>query len=170
MKLTTTLIIGALALGSGMTYAHQPDEEDIYARVIHVEPIYRTYSSLRSVNSCLDYDHSLPVRTSYTGTILGAVIGGALGHKIGDSHGDPGAAAIAGVLLGASFGHSVDRRASYNRHLHVVGPCRSNYRRQTVRELVEYEVTYRYNGKVHQAHMDYDPGEWVKLNVDVSPA
>ena len=164
------LIIGIMALGSCFSYAHHPDEEDIYAKVIHVEPVYRTYSIPASNNSCIRYDHSIPVRTSFTATILGAVIGGALGHKIGDAHGDPGAAAIAGGLIGASVGHNIDRRHSYNRQLLVAGPCRSDRHSETVRELVEYKVTYRYNGKVHEARMDYDPGKWVKLNVDVSPA
>jgi uncharacterized protein YcfJ len=35
---------------------------------------------------------------------------------------------------------------------------------------VEYQVTYRYNGEVHRTTMDYDPGEWVKLDVDITPA
>ena len=41
---------------------------------------------------------------------------------------------------------------------------------ETRRQLVEYKVTYRYNGEVHSARMDYDPGEWIKLDVDVTPA
>ncbi len=170
MKLSSILTLTALSLGSSLSYAHHPDDKDIYARVIHVEPVYRTYSTPTNDASCISYDYSRPIRTSYTGTILGAVIGGALGHKIGDSHGDPGAAAIAGGLIGASFGHSVDRRNSYNRQLRVAGPCRSNSGVKTVRELVEYKVTYRYNGRIHAARMDHDPGEWVKLNVNVSPA
>jgi uncharacterized protein YcfJ len=178
MKLTSTLALIILALGAGFAQADHKDRKGDYGRVIHVEPVYRTYKAPRDHHSCVQYDHSIPVRTSYTGTILGAVIGGALGHAIGDAHGDPDTAAIAGGLIGASFGHSVDRRNSYNRQLLVTGPCRSDHasdhrrdhRRKTVRELVEYKVTYRYNGRIHKARMDYDPGEWVKLNVNISPA
>ena len=107
---------------------------------------------------------------SYTGTVLGAVIGGALGHRIGDAHGDPRLAAVAGGLLGASIGRSIDHNANYNQGLRVAKPCRVRHQQETVRELVEYKVTYRYNGRVHHARMDYDPGEWVKLDVDISPA
>ena len=174
MKLTSILAIAILALSAGFAQAGHKDKKGDYGRVIHVEPIYRSYTVSRNDHSCIQYDRSIPVQTSYTGTILGAVIGGALGHSIGDAHGDPGAAAIAGGLIGASFGRSVDQRSSYNRQMLVTGPCRSDHhsahRRKTVRELVEYKVTYRYNGRIHKARMDYDPGKWVKLNVDISPA
>ena len=170
MKLISVLAVGILALSAGFAQAGHRDEKGIYGRVIYVEPVYRSYKKPRKHNSCIEYDHSIPVQTSYTGTILGAVIGGALGHSIGDAHGDPGAAAIAGGLIGASFGRGIDRHNSYNRHMLVTGPCRSDRRYKRVREVVEYKVTYRYNGRVHKARLDYDPGEWVKLNVKVSPA
>jgi uncharacterized protein YcfJ len=72
--------------------------------------------------------------------------------------------------LGASLGRDFDRRASYNRGLRVEGPCRVTHREETRRQLVEYKVSYRYNGEVHLARMDYDPGEWVKLDVNITPA
>jgi uncharacterized protein YcfJ len=178
MKLTNILALGILALSAGFAQAGHGDKKGDYGRVTHVEPVYRTYTAPRKSKSCIERDYSIPVQTSYNGTILGAVIGGALGHSIGDAHGDAGAAAIAGGLIGASLGSNVDRRNSYNRQVLVKGPCRSDrhrdhrsdHRRKTVRELVEYKVTYRYNGKTHKARMDHDPGKWVKLNVNVSPA
>ena len=141
-----------------------------YGRVVHVEPVYRSTTRPVPEASCLRWEPERVHYVSYTGTVLGAVIGGALGHRIGDAHGDPGVAAIAGGLLGASIGRGIDHTVSYNQGLRVAGPCRVNQRRETVRELVEYKVTYRYNGRVHHARMDHDPGEWVKLDVDVSPA
>ncbi len=170
MKYLVSVVLSTLVLASVNASAHHRDRDAEYGRVISVEPVYRTYSRPISDNSCLRYDRSVPVRTHYTGTILGAVIGGALGHRIGDAHGDADAAAVAGGLLGASIGHRVDQQQRYHRQLRVSGPCRPQYREERVRELVEYKVTYRYNGKIHHAVMDHDPGKWVKLNVDVSPA
>ena len=198
MKLTTVLIFGVFTLGS--TYAvadhrydngckhrghghhktaqhqaaaaayreHYPQEH--YARVVDVEPVYRYYQQPVSDHSCVQYDQGRAGYNSHTATVLGAVIGGALGHRIGDTHGDPKVAAVAGGLLGASIGRDVDRRVSYNRGLRVEGPCRVGHRQETRRQLVEYKVSYRYNGQVHLARMDYDPGEWVKLDVNVKPA
>jgi uncharacterized protein YcfJ len=189
MKLTTVLIFGVFAIGSAYSQAdHRCDHnhkhhgrghnkhnehhsrEASYARVIDVEPVYRYYKEPARDHSCARYEPGRAAYNSHTATVLGAVIGGALGHRIGDSHGDPAVAAVAGGLLGASVGRDIDRRASYNRGLRVEGPCRVTHREETRRQLVEYKVSYRYNGEVHLARMDYDPGEWVKLDVNVTPA
>ncbi len=150
--------------------AYRERDTGVYGRVLHVEPVYRYYSQPVTDHSCRRYDASAPNYTSYTGTVFGAVVGGALGHRIGDAHGDPEAAAVAGGLLGAAIGRDIDRRAQYYRGMRVDGPCRVSHRQHSRRELVEYQVTYRYNGEVHRANMDYDPGEWVRLNVDITPA
>ena len=147
------------------------DYNDVaYGRVVDVEPVYRYYKESVSANSCLQYEPARPGYTSHTGTVLGAVIGTAVGHRIGDSHGDAAVAAVAGGLLGASVGRDIDRRVSYNRALQVEGPCRVKHSEETRRQIVEYKVSYRYNGETYLARMDYDPGEWVKLSVDVTPA
>ena len=199
MKLTTVLIFGVFTLSSACTLADHRDEHGYkhrgrahhkqvehrryqapkrrdhkadasYARVIEVQPVYRYYSEPVRDHSCVQYEQGRSSYNSYTGTVLGAVIGGALGHRIGDAHGDPTAAAVAGGLLGASLGRDMDRRARDNRGLRVQGPCQVSHREETRRQLVEYKVSYRYNGRVRLARMDYDPGQWVKLDVNVTPA
>ncbi len=150
---------------------HRGDSyETIYARVISAKPVYRYFSEPVRDHSCLQYDRSRRNYSSHTATILGAVIGGAVGHRVGDSHGDPQIAAVAGGLLGASVGRDIDQRASYNRGLRVEGPCRSGNPIENRRELLEYKVTYSYNGQIHYTRMEYDPGEWVKLGVSYTPA
>ena len=196
MKLSSVLVIAAFSLTSTVTLAahnhhghsghdhkskksHQQEKREAryvknsdehYGRVLSVEPVYRTVMRPVRVDSCLQREPQSFQHASFTGTVLGAVIGGAIGHRIGDAHGDPGAAALAGGLLGASIGHDINRSVSYNRGLRVTGPCRVSQRQESVRELVEYRVSYRYNGEVHRARMDHHPGEWIKLDVDVSPA
>ncbi|MEM8561378.1 MAG: glycine zipper 2TM domain-containing protein [Pseudomonadota bacterium] len=151
--------------------AYRPERrQDRYGQVVHVQPVYRYISVPVNDYSCIEYDERRAGHTSYTATVLGAVVGGALGHRIGDAHGDPKAAAIAGGLLGASVGRDIDQRARYRRGLNVNGPCTQTNRVESRRELVEYKVTYRYNGRTHHARMDYDPGEWVKLDVSHRPA
>jgi uncharacterized protein YcfJ len=141
-----------------------------YGEVLDVEPVYRYYHEPAREVSCRRYNDRVQPYTGYTSTIVGAVIGGALGHTIGDHHGDPEVAAIAGGLLGASLGRSIDRRVAYNRQFVVDGPCGVSGRDRERRQLVEYKVRYRYNGRTHYARMDHDPGNWVKLNVDITPA
>lgn len=150
-------------------YEHSRYGSDL-ARVVSVEPVYRSYTRPVSDDSCLRQQRHGASGVNYTGPILGAVIGTALGHRIGDAHGDPQVAAVAGGLLGASIGHSIGRNVAYNRSVTVDGPCRVREHNAQVRELVEYRVGYRYNGQVHYASMNYDPGQWVKLGVNVAPA
>ena len=138
--------------------------------MIEVEPVYRYYKEPVNAHSCLRVESGRASYNSYTGTVLGAVVGGALGHRIGDSHGDPKVAAVAGGLLGASLGRDIGHRVRENQRLRIEGPCRVRQYEETRRQLVEYKVTYRYNGAVHLARMDYDPGDWVKLDVNVAPS
>jgi uncharacterized protein YcfJ len=200
VRISTVLIAGVLALGSAYSLAdhrghgyrdHQHCQHHAakhlhkcrkhrnayrerqvaeYGRVLSVEPVYRYYTQPVSNHGCRQYDHRAPNYTSFAGTVLGAVVGGALGHRIGDAHGDPEVAAVAGGLLGAAIGRDIDRRAQYYRGMRVDGPCRVSHGARTRRELVEYRVSYRYNGRVHTTTMDHDPGEWVELNVDITPA
>jgi uncharacterized protein YcfJ len=175
MKLTTVVILGLFTMASTQALAdHRHHDKHYrnqpYGKVVHVEPVYRSYTRPVRDTSCLRRDPERVQFVSYTGMVLGAVVGGALGHRIGDAHGDPGVAAIAGGLLGASIGRTIDHNISYNQGLRVTGPCRVRHQQETVRELVEYKVSYRYNGRVYHARMDHDPGEWVKLDVDISPA
>ena len=144
-------------------------EAEVYGRVVSVEPIYRTVTERVPQDSCVSYVNDGRRYRSHTGTVLGAVIGAAVGHRIGDNHGDPTAAAIAGGILGASLGRDISDHARQGRQLVVNGPCRPGTREVQRRELVEYDVRYRYNGDIYRTRMDHDPGEWVALDVDVKP-
>ena len=146
------------------------EDEPVYGRVVSVEPVYRVVPYTERVNSCVSYVEQPRRYRSHTSTVLGAVIGAAVGHRIGDSHGDATAAAIAGGVLGASLGRDIGNHSWEGRNLVVNGPCRPAERQRTRRELVEYEVRYRYNGQVYSTRMDHDPGEWIALDVDVTPA
>ena len=140
------------------------DHGVVYGKVVSVEPIYRYVDSGQRRASCVRYVDDHRPRGSHTTTVLGAIIGGAVGHRLGDKHGDPGVAAIAGGLLGASIGRDVGDHLDHRRRVVVDGPCgyRDDHRR---REVVEYAVRYRYNGEEYHTRMDYDPGEWIALDV-----
>jgi hypothetical protein len=69
--------------------------------------------------------------------------------------------------------HHYERARGHTRHAYRnthSGPCGSQGHDRGGSEPVVYLVIYRYNGRVYREHMDYDPGEWVRLNVEASPA
>jgi uncharacterized protein YcfJ len=140
-------------------------DEVVYGQVINVEPIYRVSGQASRHDACVRYVRQDSAGKSFTPTLLGAIIGGAVGHRLGDNHGDAGAAAVAGGLLGASIGRDVGNHMDHNRRVVVDGPCGYGGSDHVRREVVEYAVRYRYNGEVYFTRMDYDPGEWIALDV-----
>lgn len=145
------------------------DADIVYGRVVSVEPVYRVATYARDHDSCIRRIDDERSYNSRTPTLLGAVIGGAIGHHIGDRHGDPEVAAIAAGILGASIGRDVGRHLRESRRIVVDGPCGAHRPREARREPVEYVVRYRYNGRLYRTRMDYDPGEWIALDVDIEP-
>lgn len=163
-----------------------------YARVVHVEPQYRSVRVEVPREQC--WEERVAERghgyrngghggrkhaESYTPHILGAVVGAAVGRKFGRGRGQD-AATVAGAVLGGSIGRDVHRRhRSGNRHGHnnrrhgsryqIVERCETvnDYRNE---ERVDgYRVEYEYEGRRYWTTTDYDPGNEIAINVTVRP-
>jgi uncharacterized protein YcfJ len=101
--------------------------------------------------------------SSVIAPIIGGVVGGVLGHQVGQGSGQT-AATIIGATGGAVAGSAVANRPSTQP---APQQCRTI---QTTREVVNgYDVTYRYNGLDAHVKMPYDPGNTVKVGVNVLP-
>jgi uncharacterized protein YcfJ len=103
------------------------------------------------------------------GAILGGIIGGVTGHQIGGGHGRDVATAL-GAVIGAGIGGQSGRgydggeRVNYEQRCDTVNAYRYEER------VDGYDVTYRYNGRLYNTRLPYDPGRRIALNVDVQPA
>ena len=143
----------------------------IYGRVLSVQPVYAEREGRRGSGSCAQWSENYNSQHMAWGpTIVGGVLGSAIGYHLGEDHGDPEVATIAGGLLGAAAGHGVGKHVYDSRHILVSGGCRPQRLKRHDSRRVAYWVTYRYNGHIYREHMDYDPGEWVRLNDEASPA
>lgn len=185
MKNKTSILIAILAgslaaqpVLAGYKDKHGKGHYQDYARVEHVEPIYRVVNVPTSHEECgyeevTRYRQSHASRSSsYTPMILGGIIGGVVGNRFGKGSGKD-ALTIAGTVLGASVGndHNNKSRGGYaepyrtsERRCHTV----TDYREQ--QELEGYRVTYRYNGRSYTTQMPHDPGKRIRVEVDVRPA
>ena len=87
-----------------------------------------------------------------------------IGNQIGSGNGKT-AATVAGTLLGASIGtdHREAKRALAHDRCHTIE------RTVTRDELVGYRVKYRYNGRIYRTRLDYDPGNQMKVVVNLTP-
>lgn len=148
------------------------DDDDGYydqARVLRVEPITSTVQVAIPQQECYQQEVHRPVYTSRNngGALVGGVVGGIIGHNV--SHGR-GGFTVASAILGAAIGQSMTQdRGAYYDEVSYVDRCEVHTRYQTQQRLEGYNVTYRYKGQLYTTRMNYDPGQFIRVRVDVSP-
>jgi uncharacterized protein YcfJ len=130
------------------------------ATVISVTPIRdRVIETRRECTTV-----TVPVAPSHSvgGAVVGGVAGGMLGSQIGGGTGKK-AATVAGVVAGAMAG---DRIATRNDpRSRQEEQCRDI---ETGREVTSgYRVIYRYNGQDVTTTLPYEPGDTVRVRVNV---
>ena len=150
-----------------------------YAKVLDVEPLTTRVRVSTPSQECWDetrYDqggYPGPDQRTAGSTLLGAVIGAAIGHQIG--HGDGRrAATAAGAIIGAGIGNSqAQRRAGYPSsppREYTAQHCETRYHDEWQERNDGYRVTYLYHGRRQVTELPYDPGNRIRVRVDVSPA
>lgn len=161
-------------------YEDRYDSGYEYARVVDVEPLRRHVRvseprqecweerGYRSVDGPLSSNH-------VGGTLLGGLIGGVLGNQVGDGRGRQVARA-AGAIIGGAIGHSVSQQRQRERYGddryddRYYERCETRYRDSYDERIDGYRVTYEYAGRHYVTQMPYDPGDRIRVRVDVSPA
>jgi uncharacterized protein YcfJ len=196
-KVVTSGVVAMCVFASAAFADHKgPDWDDDgvrvgptydYAKVISVDPIVRQIRIETPRRECWteSYDDrrdDRDGRAAHSGErpgtagrmILGGIIGAAIGNQIG--HGDGRrAATVAGALIGSAIGHDAGSRADdryayrgYDRR--PVERCDVHYETSYENRVEGYNVVYVYNGQRHTTRLPYDPGERIKVRVDVTPA
>lgn len=196
-KVVTGLLASGLLLtgqaafaDNGNHYGHAkrwrggPVSDYDYARVIDVDPIvHRVRVSVPKRECWVEtrYDEvqyterTGPSRGSAGSMILGGIIGAAVGNQIGRGDGRR-AATVAGAVIGSAIGHDVgDRRAGGQRRVvtesrpYEAERCEVRYDEEFEERIEGYRVTYVYNGRTQTTQLPYDPGDRIRVRVDVHP-
>lgn len=146
-----------------------------YAQVVNVEPHYRQVRVSEPVRECWEetsYASNGPFSSNHIGgTLVGGLLGIAAGNQIGHGRGKDVARA-AGAIIGGAIGHNVSRdrqRQQYGDQRQVYERCDVRYRDSWEERVDGYEVTYEYAGREYVTRMPYDPGERIRIRVDVTP-
>jgi uncharacterized protein YcfJ len=151
-----------------------------YARVIDVDPIVRHVRVSYPKRECWNETRYEEVQTggprpTAGSMILGGIIGAALGNQIGRGDGRR-AATVAGAVIGSAIGHDVGEKRNAS-----AGPVYTESRpydvqrcevrnEESFEDRVDgYRVTYEYAGRRQTMVMPYDPGDRVRVRVDVQP-
>lgn len=161
-----------------------------YARVVDVEPILRHVRVTTPRRECWmetrhDYEPRYepqrvggPPRGAAGSMILGGIIGAAIGNQVGSGDGRR-AATVAGAIIGSAIGHDkADRRNGgyYGNNgyrearPYEVERCDVRYDEDYEERIDGYRVTYVYNGREQTTRLPYDPGDRIRVRVNVRPA
>lgn len=146
-----------------------------YAKVISAQPIVNYVTVSTPVRECWEETQYYSVDRNYQrrngSTLLGAVIGGVVGHQFGSGRGKD-AATVAGTLIGAAIGNESARDRNGNSvetHARPVERCQTRYQESREERIDGYRVMYRYHGQKYVTEMPYDPGNRIRVRVDVRP-
>ncbi|MEJ2593411.1 MAG: glycine zipper 2TM domain-containing protein [Candidatus Thiodiazotropha sp.] len=173
MKKQISILSGLLLAASMTAQAGHREQYQDMAKVINVEPIYHTVEITQPERHCWDEDveHYHANNRTYTGTVLGGIIGGVVANSI--SHGSRrgrDAATVAGAMLGSAIGHDASRNRNGGYYTTTTERrCEVTHKTTHEEELVGYDVTYRYNGRLFTTRTQEDPGKRIPVIVDVRP-
>jgi uncharacterized protein YcfJ len=173
MNTASRLFISALLAGltAGTASASHGDDGSFIAdaRVTHVQPVTRIVEVTTPRQVCWQEQVAYaPARPrSHTSTIFGAILGGVAGNAFGSGRGNTLMTA-GGALLGASIG----RDAAMRRQPATYGTEQRCEIEETVTQeerLDGYDVTYEYQGQSFVTRTQEDPGERIRVRVQVQP-
>ncbi len=169
----TALAPAALAGGGHGKHHHKHHHQHHgnqteYARVIESYPITETVRVSSPQRECWEeitrYENH---NNGTTAALIGAVAGGVVGNRFGEGKGKD-AMTVAGALLGASIGHDTAYRGGETYPVSRQR-CQVRHERHQEERIVGYNVTYRYQGREYSTRMPYDPGDRIRVQVNVSP-
>ena len=173
-----TLALAAMLFGNA-AWADHPNRHGRaqydYAKVISAEPIINYVTVSTPVRECWEETRYYTVdrhrEDRRAGTFLGAVIGGVIGHQFGSGRGND-AATVAGTMIGAAIGNDAARERygdGVERVAYPVQRCETRYREAREQRIDGYRVLYRYRGQKYVTEMPYDPGNRIRIRVDIRP-
>jgi len=145
-----------------------------HARVIKIEPIYRTVRISLPEQECWQEKIHTPVnyrsnKHSTGSMVVGGIIGGVVGRQVG--HGKSrDIATVAGSVIGATIGHNLanNPQTSVNQ-IRYERRCKTHARPRSESRLDGYWVTYRYKGEIFTTRMDERPGRRIRVMVNLMP-
>lgn len=150
-----------------------------WARVIESEPVYASVRVVTPHTECwterVVYEPQRSGPASPTPMLLGATMGGLLGREIGHRGRGRTVGTIVGAVLGGSIGHDMARRHEAGkrrgyREVRDEERCETREEVSWERELTGYDVRYRYQGRTYETRMASDPGERLRVVVEVFPS
>jgi uncharacterized protein YcfJ len=126
------------------------------AKVVDATPIYR-YKTVKAPREVCYHDRSKRRKYDKDAVVAGSIVGGALGYAAGNK-GHKGLTALAGVVLGGAVAKELT-----DEHPKGHAYCETHYKREKVRVLKGYDVTYRHRGRIYSTYREDYPGKRIRI-------
>jgi uncharacterized protein YcfJ len=192
-KLMTGVVVAGLALAAQWAvagphddrferaYGGSYDRDYDFARVVDVDPIVRRLRVAVPAQQCWNETRVEEggYRTSASNVNGATLVGGLLGAVVGNQfgHGDGRrAATVAGAALGAVVGNQTAVRNGRDDYrydeprAYEVQRCETRHEERYEERIEGYRVSYVYQGRRYTTQMPYDPGNRIRIRVNVHPA
>lgn len=166
MKTVNTLTLTALLASSGLAGA--VDFVD-YAQVVSSTPIYQQVNEPKRecwIETATPQAASSQPSGSPAGALIGGLAGGILGHQVGSGSGRALATA-AGAITGAVVGDNLQNKPAAAAAPQAVERCRIT--ENWVQRVTGYRVVWRYGGREFSSVLPADPGNTLRITVQVNP-
>ncbi len=170
-----TKLIGTLA--AGVLVSSQAFAETLYetAPVVESRAIYELVEISTPQEQCWEEETAIDRYRSGGGSktpvLVSTILGGAIGNAVGHNKSNQRVGAVIGAMLGHSIGRDIMRRNERpsSREYQTVQRCETVYQQHEEERLVGYRVTYLYNGEEYSVRTNSDPGEEIRVRIDVQP-
>lgn len=171
----TRLLVSLAVLFTAVAATAHGQTSYEYAPVLEANPVYQLVERSEPVRQCWEeevaVDHYQGGRQSHTPLLVSTIIGGAIGNAVGHGKSNKRVGAVLGAMLGHSIGRDIIREGSgpVVREYQTVERCETVYQQFEEERLVGYQVTYLYDGQEYTVRMNSDPGEQIRVRVNVQP-
>ncbi|HEY4582507.1 MAG TPA: glycine zipper 2TM domain-containing protein [Lysobacter sp.] len=168
-----------------------------YARVVRVTPVYdgRRYAASTGGERCTEsrtyaggyrddrydgyrddrrYDgygdgYRAPTQGGSTAaTVIGGIVGAVVGSQVGGGSARYATSAI-GTMVGSQVGKQIYDNAHRQQRVGRVVACDPVQVGGYGRDVASYDVVYEYAGRQYTTRTSYDPGNRIRVRVDVRP-
>jgi uncharacterized protein YcfJ len=167
-------VVALAALASVISLSAQAESQYVYADVVDVRPIYQAVTVSTPQETC--WEERVAVRSSRrndskTPVLVSTIVGGAIGNALGNNKSSQRVGAVVGAVLGHSVGRDIV--ASNLRHeptrYEVVEQCEVSEVYRDEERMVGYQVKYEYAGEIYAIQTENDPGDQIRLRIDITP-
>jgi len=172
MNVLKSMIIVAFAASAASPVVADAGTANIaWADVIEAVPVTRIIRRPVETEVCWQEEvyREIPERRSKVPQIVGAILGGIIGNQFGGGSGQE-LMTLAGATLGHAIAKDSQRRAHPQKfYASLEDRCGINTEWRESRTVLGWDVTYEYQGVTYLTRMADEPGDQIKIRVNVEP-